>query len=56
VLRQAMAVDGGEPAGVYFGTTTGEIFASVDEGDSWRSIAKHLPHVFSVEVATGPKA
>jgi len=51
VLRQAMAVDEHEPAGVYFGTTTGAIWASVDEGDSWQPIASHLPHVFSVEVA-----
>jgi len=31
--------------------------ASVDtlsEGEHWCSIAKHLPHVFSVEVARGP--
>jgi len=51
VLRQAMAVDDHDPAGVYLGTTTGEVFASADEGETWRSIVKHLPHVFSVEVA-----
>lgn len=54
VLRQAMAVDQRDPAGVYFGTTTGEIFASRDEGEHWQSIARNLPHVFSVEVAKGP--
>jgi hypothetical protein len=51
VLRQAMAVDAGEPVGVYFGTTTGEVWASTDEGDAWSCIARHLPHVYSVEVA-----
>ena len=35
VLRQAMATDRLEPAGIYFGTNTGALFASADEGDSW---------------------
>jgi hypothetical protein len=51
VLRQAMTVDRADPVGVYFGTTTGQVWASADEGDSWRRIAEHLPHVYSVEVA-----
>ena len=34
VLRQAMATDRLEPAGIYFGTNTGALFASADEGDS----------------------
>ncbi len=50
VLRQAMAVDQGDAAGVYFGTNSGSIFASIDEGDSWSEIARHLPTVLSVEV------
>lgn len=50
VLRQAMAVDRAEPAGVYFGTNSGSIFASANEGDTWREIARHLPTVLSVEV------
>jgi hypothetical protein len=49
VLRQAMATDRLEPAGVYFGTNTGTLFASADEGDSWRCVAQHLPAIFSVE-------
>jgi photosystem II stability/assembly factor-like uncharacterized protein len=49
VLRQAMAVDRLDPAGVYFGTSNGGVFASADEGDSWRCIAEHLPTVLSVE-------
>jgi photosystem II stability/assembly factor-like uncharacterized protein len=51
VLRQAMAVDAHDPVGVYFGTTTGQVWASSDEGDTWTCIAANLPHVFSVEVA-----
>jgi hypothetical protein len=49
VLRQAMATDRLEPAGVYFGTSSGALFASTDEGDSWTCIAQHLPSILSVE-------
>ncbi len=49
VLRQAMATDPLTPAGVYFGTGSGELFASADEGESWFSIARHLPAIHSVE-------
>jgi len=49
VLRQAMATDRLEPAGVYFGTSTGSLYASADEGDSWTCVAQHLPTVLSVE-------
>jgi photosystem II stability/assembly factor-like uncharacterized protein len=49
VLRQALATDRLEPAGVYFGTGSGEVYASADEGDSWIRIAEHLPTISSVE-------
>ncbi|TFL19978.1 WD40/YVTN/BNR-like repeat-containing protein [Jannaschia formosa] len=49
VLRQAMAGDEADPAGVYFGTNTGSVFASADEGDTWQEIARHLPTVLGVE-------
>lgn len=51
VLRQAMAVDRNDPVGVYFGTTGGEIWASRDEGGGWTCIARHLPQIYSLEVA-----
>ncbi|MDQ3870844.1 MAG: exo-alpha-sialidase [Chloroflexota bacterium] len=51
VLREAMAIDSLEPAGVYFGTSTGEVYGSADEGASWRLVAAHLPPVWSVEAA-----
>ena len=54
VLRQGMAVDACDPVGLYFGTTTGQVWASCDEGESFRCIAEHLPHVYSVEVVTVP--
>jgi photosystem II stability/assembly factor-like uncharacterized protein len=49
VLRQALAVDRLEPAGVYFGTGSGEVYASRDEGETWDCIARHLPSISSVE-------
>jgi hypothetical protein len=49
VLRQAMATDTLEPAGVYFGTNGGTLYASRDEGDDWQRIAEHLPMILSVE-------
>ncbi len=52
VKRQAMTTDVQQSVGVYFGTTSGEVWASVDEGETWRCIASHLPEIYSVEVAT----
>lgn len=49
VLRQAMATDSLDQAGVYFGTSGGALFASSDEGDNWSCIAQHLPSISSVE-------
>ena len=50
VLRQAMAGDRRDPAGIYFGTNSGSVFASTDEGDHWHEIARHLPTILAVEV------
>jgi photosystem II stability/assembly factor-like uncharacterized protein len=52
VLRDAMAVDTLDTCGVYFGTTGGQVYCSPDGGDSWQTIASHLPPVLSVEVQT----
>ncbi|HEX5614379.1 MAG TPA: glycosyl hydrolase [Acidimicrobiia bacterium] len=49
VKRQAMTTDDGDPVGVYFGTTSGELWASADEGESWQCVAQHLPEIYSVE-------
>jgi len=51
VKRQAMSIDGGRPAGLYFGTTAGEVWASRDEGERWSCIARHLPEIYAVETA-----
>lgn len=50
VKRQAMCTDAADPVGVYVGTTSGEIWASADEGETWRCIAAHLPEIYSLEV------
>ncbi len=47
VLRDAMIADAD---GVYFGTSTGQVFASHDEGDSWSHAADFLPPVHALAV------
>ena len=37
--------------GLYFGTSTGQVFASPDAGDTWHEVASYLPGIASVEVA-----
>ncbi len=54
VLRDAMAVDRLDSCGIYFGTTGGQVYASVDAGDTWNPIVRDLPPVLSVEVQTLP--
>jgi hypothetical protein len=51
VKRQAMCADHHDPVGLYFGTTSGELWASRDEGERWSCLARHLPHIYSVTVA-----
>jgi len=51
VLREGMAADMLQPAGVYFGTTGGTLFASIDGGTHWAPIVEGLPSIQSVEVS-----
>jgi photosystem II stability/assembly factor-like uncharacterized protein len=51
VLREAMAIDPFAPAGVYFGTSTGQLWRSPDEGETWTEIATTLPPIWAVDVA-----
>jgi photosystem II stability/assembly factor-like uncharacterized protein len=50
VLRDAMAADTLTPAGVYLGTTAGEIFHSRDDGDSWAKLPAQLPRITTLKV------
>jgi hypothetical protein len=52
VLRDALRTDDRDPAGVYVGTTTGQLYASRNEGDSWQLIADRLNGIQSVEAGT----
>ncbi|MBL8522430.1 MAG: glycosyl hydrolase [Betaproteobacteria bacterium] len=49
VKRQAMSADQAEKVGLYFGTTSGEVWCSFDEGGQWHCLMLHLPHIYSVE-------
>jgi photosystem II stability/assembly factor-like uncharacterized protein len=51
VLRQAFSHDGGDPLGLYFGATSGEVFGSADAGLTWSIVARDLAPVLSVRVA-----
>ena len=51
VLRDAMAADWHDPAGVYFGTRGGKLYGSADAGDGWREIADALPPIVCVKAA-----
>lgn len=52
VLRDAMATDEENPAGVYFGTRNGWLYASRDDGDSWSVVEENLPPVTCVRAVT----
>jgi len=52
VKRQAMCADAATSVGLYFGTTSGELWASRDEGRRWACVARHLPEIYAVETAT----
>ena len=54
MLRDGFATDGLDPAGLYFGTRTGQLFASADEGDTWQALAEWLPPVVCVKAAVVP--
>ena len=51
VKRQAMSADAQKSIGLYFGTTSGELWMSRDEGKRWACIARHLPEIHVVEAA-----
>ncbi len=52
VLRDAFTSDRDDPVGLYLGGRDGSVYASSDEGDSWREVARHLPDVLCVRAAS----
>src|SRR3989454_9693895 len=51
VLRDAMTADSLDPVGIYFGTRSGQLFGSRDEGRTWQKILDGLPSVVCVRHA-----
>lgn len=49
VLRDALAVDTLEPAGIYFGTSMGEVFYSADAGEHWSQLPGQFPRITSIK-------
>ncbi len=50
--REALACDALDPAGIYAGTTTGQLFVSPDAGKSWDEVPYQFPAIHSVSVAS----
>ncbi|MFZ0829807.1 MAG: hypothetical protein WCB18_01890 [Thermoplasmata archaeon] len=53
VQREGIATDNRDPAGIYVGTTTGQLFVSPDAGQMWRQVPYQFPGIHSVSVANG---
>ncbi|HTM86640.1 MAG TPA: protein kinase [Terriglobales bacterium] len=51
ILRDAMTADGLDPHGLYFGTRSGQLYGSTDEGRTWKKILEGLPAVVCVKSA-----
>ena len=51
VLRDALAGDELDPMGLYFGTRSGALYGSRDEGRSWTRILEGLPAIVCVKIA-----
>ena len=50
VLRDAMTADPFSPAGVYVGTSAGELFRSADGGETWTQLPGLFPRITSLKV------
>jgi hypothetical protein len=51
VLRDSMTADSFEPTGIYFGTRSGSLYGSTDEGKTWKKILEGLPSIVCVRAA-----
>jgi len=51
ILRDAMTADQLEPTGIYFGTRSGDVYGSIDEGKTWKKVLDGLPSVVCVRAA-----
>ncbi|MBQ1080085.1 sialidase family protein [Nocardiopsis sp. B62] len=48
VLRDAACTDGARVPGFYFGTRSGDVYATTDDDDRWNLVTAHLPDVLCV--------
>jgi serine/threonine protein kinase len=51
VLRDSMTADCFDPAGIYFGTRSGRLYGSRDDGKNWELILEGLPPIACVKAA-----
>ena len=56
VLRDALTADSFDAAGIYFGTRSGKLYGSSDEGATWTEIADALPPIVCVKTGTAGAA
>ncbi len=52
VLRRSMVADSRVPCGVYFGTTSGHVFYTVNGGEHWQRLPADFPRIHCLEVFT----
>ena len=48
-MREGIATDALDPCGIYLGTTTGQLFYSRDDGESWEVMLDNLTPILSLE-------
>ncbi|WP_067974362.1 WD40/YVTN/BNR-like repeat-containing protein [Nocardiopsis trehalosi] len=48
VLRDGACTDGADVPGFYFGTRSGDVYATTDDSGEWTRVAAHLPDVLCV--------
>lgn len=51
VLRDGLAADSFDPTGIYFGTRSGRLYGSRDNGKSWEMMLEGLPPIVCVKAA-----
>jgi hypothetical protein len=49
ILRDALTVGSKSPCPLVFGSQSGDVFASMDGGDSWRVVTSYLPPILCVQ-------
>ena len=53
VLRDSMTTDSSTPSGIYFGTTTGEVYGSINFGETWKLLTDGVGRIQGVDSLKG---